>query len=76
VGLRDACAIAARCDYWCEGKPAGVEIKDPFGHVMGKPGAVRDSGAFTVRAGNFACWNAAMAEDKYLIKRWNDFAAA
>ncbi len=63
-------------DYWYEGKPARVEIKDPFGHVMEKPGAVRDGGSFSARAGNFACWNTVMAEDKYLVKRWNEFTAA
>ena len=63
-------------DYWYEGKPAKVEIKDPFGNLMEKPGAVRDGGSFAARTGNFACWNTVMAEDKHLVKRWNEFTAA
>lgn len=71
-----AALSSAEWDYWYEGKAAEIEIKDPFGHVMEKPGAVRDGGSFAARAGNFACWNTVMAEDKYLVKRWNAFTAA
>ena len=67
---------AAEWDYWYEGKPAAVEIKDPFGNQMEKPGATRDGGSFAQRTGNFACWNTVMAEDKYLVKRWNEFTAS
>ncbi|MGE0005733.1 MAG: PotD/PotF family extracellular solute-binding protein [Parvibaculaceae bacterium] len=63
-------------DYWYEGKPATVEIKDPFGNLMEKPGAIRDGGAYAERTGNFACWNTVMDEDKYLIRRWNEFIAS
>lgn len=63
-------------DYWYEGKPAAVEIKDPFGNLMEKPGAVRDGGSYAERTGNFACWNAVMDEDKYLVTRWNEFIAS
>ena len=66
----------AEWDYWYEGKPATVEIKDPFGNLMEKPGAVRDGGSYAERTGNFACWNALMDEDKYLVQRWNDFIAS
>ena len=63
-------------DYWYEGKPAAVEIKDPFGNLMEKPGAVRDGGSYAERTGNFACWNTVMDEDKYLVQRWNEFIAS
>lgn len=63
-------------DYWYEGKPAAVEIKDPFGNLMEKPGAVRDGGSYAQRTGNFACWNTVMDEDKYLVQRWNDFISS
>jgi putative spermidine/putrescine transport system substrate-binding protein len=63
-------------DYWYEGKPATVEIKDPFGNLMEKPGAVRDGGSYAERTGNFACWNTVMDEDKYLVQRWNEFIAS
>jgi putative spermidine/putrescine transport system substrate-binding protein len=67
---------AAEWDYWYEGKPATVEIKDPFGNLMEKPGTARDGGSFTQRCGNFACWNTVMDEDRYLVKRWNEFTAS
>jgi putative spermidine/putrescine transport system substrate-binding protein len=63
-------------DYWFEGKPAKVEIKDPYGTVMEKPGAVRDGGSFWNRMGHVACWNTLMKENVYLIKRWNEFLTA
>ncbi|MEQ1520598.1 MAG: extracellular solute-binding protein [Aestuariivirga sp.] len=63
-------------DYWYEGKPAAVEIKDPFGNLMEKPGAVRDGGSYAERTGNFACWNTVMDEDKYLVQKWNEFIAS
>jgi putative spermidine/putrescine transport system substrate-binding protein len=66
----------AEWDYWYEGKPATVEIKDPFGNLMEKPGAVRDGGSYAQRTGNFACWNTVMDEDKYLVQRWNEFIAS
>ena len=63
-------------DYWFEGKPAKVEIKDPYGALMEKPGAVRDGGSFWNRMGHVACWNTLMKENVYLIKRWNEFLSA
>lgn len=62
--------------YWYDGKPAKGEIKDPYGTVMEKAGAVRDGGSFWQRMGNVACWNALMKENVYLIKRWNEFLTA
>jgi putative spermidine/putrescine transport system substrate-binding protein len=67
---------APEWDYWYEGKPAAVEIKDPFGNLMEKPGAVRDGGSYAERTGKFACWNTVMDEDKYLVQRWNEFIAS
>jgi len=62
--------------YWMEGKPAVGEIKAPDGKLMEKPGAVRDGGSYLERLGHIACWNSVMDEDKYMIKRWNEFIAA
>jgi putative spermidine/putrescine transport system substrate-binding protein len=63
-------------DYWYDGKPAAVEIKDPFGGVMEQPGRARDGGSFEARVGGIRCWNATMDEGEYLVKRWNEFVAA
>ncbi|MEM8796732.1 MAG: PotD/PotF family extracellular solute-binding protein [Pseudomonadota bacterium] len=62
--------------YWFEGKPSAGEIKDPFGNVMEKAGAVRDGGSFFERMGQVACWNAVMDENRYMVRKWNEFIAA
>ena len=63
-------------DYWYEGKPAAIDILDPFGNVQDRAGAVRDGGSFADRIGNIAVWNAIMDEDRYLTRRWTEFIAA
>lgn len=62
--------------FWMEGKPAASDIKDPFGKVMEKAGAVRDGGSFEARMGAVACWNAVMDENRYMVQKWNEFIAA
>ena len=62
--------------YWIEGKPAKGDILSPEGKVMEKAGAVRDGGSFEERMGHVACWNSVMDEDRYMVKRWNEFIAA
>lgn len=62
--------------YWYEGKPATEDILNPFGKVMEKAGAVRDGGALWDRMGNIGIWNTLMDEDRYLVRRWQDFIAA
>ncbi len=62
--------------YWYEGKPAKGEIKDPYGNLMEKPGAVRDGGAFWDRMGRVACWNTLMDENRYMVAKWNEFLAS
>jgi putative spermidine/putrescine transport system substrate-binding protein len=63
-------------DYWYEGKPAAIDIKDPYGILMERKGAVRDGGGIWDRMGNIACWNTVMDEDRYLTKRWNEFVSS
>jgi putative spermidine/putrescine transport system substrate-binding protein len=62
--------------YWIEGKAAQGDILDPTGKVMEKAGAVRDGGSFEERMGKVACWNSVMDEDRYMVRRWNEFIAA
>lgn len=66
----------AEWDYWYEGKPAAVDIKDPYGHLMEKAGATRDGGSLWEREGRVAVWNTVMDADRYLTKRWNDFVSS
>jgi putative spermidine/putrescine transport system substrate-binding protein len=62
--------------YWFEGKAAKGDIANPQGQVMEKAGAVRDGGSFTDRMGAVACWNSVMDENKYMVRKWNEFIAA
>lgn len=62
--------------YWIEGKAAEGDILSPEGKVMEKAGAVRDGGSFEERMGAVACWNSVMDEDRYMVRRWNEFIAA
>ena len=62
--------------YWYEGKAATADIIDPFGKVMEKAGAVRDGGSLWERMGNVGIWNTLMDEDRYLVRRWQDFISA
>lgn len=63
-------------DYWMKGKPAAKDILAPDGTVMEKAGAVRDGGSFEDRMGAVACWNAVMDENRYMVRKWNEFIAA
>jgi putative spermidine/putrescine transport system substrate-binding protein len=62
--------------YWYDGKAAKGEIRDPYGNLMEKPGAVRDGGAFWDRMGKVACWNTLMDENRYMVNKWNEFLAS
>jgi putative spermidine/putrescine transport system substrate-binding protein len=62
--------------FWVEGKPAVGDIVAPDGTVMEKAGAVRDGGSFDERMGKVSCWNSVMDEDRYMVRRWNEFIAA
>ena len=57
-------------------RPAKGDILAPDGKVMEKAGAVRDGGSFEERMGKVACWNSVMDEDRYMVRRWNEFIAA
>jgi putative spermidine/putrescine transport system substrate-binding protein len=63
-------------DYWYEGKPAAVDIKDPYGNLMEKKKSVRDGGSLWEREGRVTVWNTVMDQDRYLTRRWNDFISA
>ena len=62
--------------YWFEGKPAQGDIINPFGQMMESAGAVRDGGSFYERMGAVECWNSVMEENRYMIRKWNEFIAA
>ncbi|QGY41904.1 extracellular solute-binding protein [Pseudodesulfovibrio cashew] len=62
--------------YWIEGKAAKKDIVSPEGVVMEKAGAIRDGGSYNERMGHVACWNSVMDENKYMIRKWNEFIAS
>jgi len=63
-------------NYWYEGKAAQNVITDPYGNKMEEAGHVRDGGKFWERMGNVACWNTVMDENRYMVRKWNEFIAA
>ena len=40
---------------------------------MEKAGRARDGGSYDTRMGNIAVWNSVMDNDRYLIRKWNEF---
>ncbi len=63
-------------NYWMEGKPAAEPIKSPTGEVLSEPGQIRDGGSFWDRMGAVSVWNTVMDEDRYMVRKWNEFVAA
>jgi putative spermidine/putrescine transport system substrate-binding protein len=62
--------------FWIEGKQAKGNILSPTGDVMEKAGATRDGGSYWDRMGGVACWNSVMAENKHMVRKWNEFVAS
>lgn len=62
--------------FWIEGKPAKKDILSPDGKIMEKAGAIRDGGSYKERMGAVACWNSVMDENKYMLRKWNEFIAS
>lgn len=62
--------------YWMEGAAAEKDIMSPGGDLLEKAGSVRDGGSYAERMGSVACWNAVMDENRYMVKKWNEFIAA
>lgn len=62
--------------FWFEGKAAQSDIIDPFGNTLEKAGATRDGGSFYDRMGRVECWNSVMSENRYMVRKWNEFIAA
>ena len=62
--------------YWMEGQPCKDPILSPTGEVLAKPGETRDGGSFWERMGKVAVWNTVMDEDRYMVRKWNEFVAA
>ncbi|MEM7403634.1 MAG: PotD/PotF family extracellular solute-binding protein [Pseudomonadota bacterium] len=62
--------------FWFEGKAAKSDIINPFGQKMEPAGAKRDGGSFYDRMGRVECWNSVMDENRYMVRKWNEFIAA
>jgi putative spermidine/putrescine transport system substrate-binding protein len=62
--------------YWMEGKPAQHDIVSPTGEKIEKAGTIRDGGSFWDRMGHVSVWNTVMDEDRYMVRKWNEFIAA
>lgn len=62
--------------FWMEGKPAASAIMSPTGDPIEPAGAIRDGGSFWDRMGSVSVWNTVMDEDRYMVRKWNEFIAA
>jgi len=62
--------------FWFEGKAAKNDIVNPFGQKMEPAGAKRDGGSFHERMGKVECWNSVMDENRYMVRKWNEFIAS
>jgi putative spermidine/putrescine transport system substrate-binding protein len=62
--------------FWMEGKPAAGDILSPTGEKIEPAGTVRDGGSFWDRMGGVSVWNTVMDEDRYMVRKWNEFIAA
>ena len=63
-------------DFWMEGKPAKGDILSPTGEKIESAGTMRDGGSFWDRMGRVSVWNTVMDEDRYMVRKWNEFIAA
>src|SRR5216684_2832456 len=63
-------------DFWMEGKPAKGDILGPTSEKIESAGTVRDGGSFWERMGRVSVWNTVMDEDRYMVRKWNEFVAA
>lgn len=63
-------------DFWMEGKPAANDVVSPTGDPIEPAGAIRDGGSFWERMGSVTVWNTVMDEDRYMVRKWNEFIAA
>jgi putative spermidine/putrescine transport system substrate-binding protein len=62
--------------YWMEGQPAVGPILSPTGEQIAAAGEIRDGGSFWDRMGAVSVWNTVMDEDRYMVRKWNEFVAA
>ncbi len=63
-------------DFWMDGQPAASDVLSPTGVVIEPAGSVRDGGSFWDRMGAVSVWNTVMDEDRYMVRKWNEFIAA
>ncbi len=63
-------------NYWMEGAEAENEVVSPTGDPIAKAGEIRDGGSYWDRMGSVAVWNTVMDEDRYMVRKWNEFVAA
>jgi putative spermidine/putrescine transport system substrate-binding protein len=63
-------------DFWMEGKPAAKDVVSPTGDPIEPAGTIRDGGSFWERMGSVTVWNTVMDEDRYMVRKWNEFIAA
>ena len=60
-------------NYWYDGKPTSVDLKNTEGRVAIKAGDVRNGGSYINRFSHVAVWNTVMDTYEYSLPRWHEF---
>lgn len=60
-------------NYWYDGKPTNIPLKNTFGKTSVKPGDLRNGGSYINRFSNVAVWNTVMDTYEYTLPRWHEF---
>ncbi|MEO1145449.1 MAG: extracellular solute-binding protein [Cyanobacteria bacterium J06638_22] len=62
-------------EFWYKGDQALGPVIDPLGRRLERRGVTRSGGSFVERFGAIACWNSIMDENRYLVRKWDEFMA-
>lgn len=60
-------------NYWYDGKPTSVPLRNTQGQVAVAIGDVRNGGTYENRFSNVAVWNTVMDTYEYSLPRWHEF---
>ena len=62
-------------EYWYEGQPAMLALKDPYGRSTVPHGHVREGGSHRDRMSRARVWNTFMDEHTQVVRRWREVLA-
>ena len=63
-------------DYWYQGKPSRVALKNTEGKISIPVGKTRRGGSYKERFSNIAVWNTVMDTYEYSLLKWKEFLSS